>query len=553
MGHRDAFERVGDERECSSWHSEPPLSSALSQMQRKLRAAGLENTDPSSACLFLPPFETTPVSTVLQPIQLSNTRQASKAGLHGDFTALRLSQYRSSDAVAAWLRSLRYWDHAAERHLVADRTDSFVPWLHRAFMDAGTARDPVWRLHRIARSVCRYANRSSDEVEAAPGLADVDRRHSADSIVKLCSLAGLGHEDASNRSRRDASGSVDQPAWQQTRLPLIGKSNSIRRYERTNPRTGRALLGRSTFSMALHHTTTCANPAARHINTMQAFMRPLLASFRGSVWDKALGRDPAQTRRRLMKLHDPSGAQGHMIIAESSLQCGADEDQESPSGAPGLGSPRAPYDKRRYVELMTSSVFCFAPRGAGLHSYRMVEAVGCGCVPVLLEMDLALPFEVELTDACGSASARAVGCPPELQWWMQPIHFDVLVSVRGESFCSVLSWDETESGSAPEVGPFPPPADETSGRLRNATVKVVLGSYYVRVDSRFMACIGPVLAELQTSTSQDHHPAATQRRLGAPVDWLSSAQNRLAMAWETLLMDGGTPALLTFIAGARKV
>jgi len=49
-----------DPDQCDSWRAEPPVSHILLELQSSIRSSGLENKDASTACLFLPPFETTP-------------------------------------------------------------------------------------------------------------------------------------------------------------------------------------------------------------------------------------------------------------------------------------------------------------------------------------------------------------------------------------------------------------------------------------------------------------------------------------------------------------
>jgi len=46
-----------------------------------------------------------------------------------------------------------------------------------------------------------------------------------------------------------------------------------------------------------------------------------------------------------------------------------------------------------YVDLLNKSIFAFVPRGDAEFSYRLLEVMSFGCIPIILSDGLVLPFD----------------------------------------------------------------------------------------------------------------------------------------------------------------
>jgi hypothetical protein len=116
-----------------------------------------------------------------------------------------------------------------------------------------------------------------------------------------------------------------------------------------------------TFKDLSHHLTR---------NETAFLDRPLLASFKG--------KETSHLCARLVDKIDSATSDNVVILVE------------------GI-TPSSEYNSWEYADVLLLSRFTLAPRGLGLHSYRLVEAMSAGCIPVIISDGYAWP-EASLVD-----------------------------------------------------------------------------------------------------------------------------------------------------------
>lgn len=123
--------------------------------------------------------------------------------------------------------------------------------------------------------------------------------------------------------------------------------------------------------------------------------KTIFASFRGVL--------SHPSRAALHRLHD-----GNNYICEL---VAADNHADKFDATSGDGD-------RSYADLMARSLFAFVPRGDALFSYRLLEALAFGCIPVVLSDGWVLPFDRTISwgDAAVSFPEAAI---PEIPYFLE--------------------------------------------------------------------------------------------------------------------------------------
>lgn len=189
------------------------------------------------------------------------------------------------------------------------------------------------------------------------------------------------------------------------------------------------------------------------------------------------------------------------------------------------GSDAAPY-----ADQLSRSRFCLVARGAGLHSYRLSEAVSCGCVPLVLADGWVMPLEVSDGSSSlpgGPEHASPYATPMELLLPMWPPLYSAKVNATPTALhaaaASEALWPPLRGTGWEEH--FVPTASTPR------QVAVTVGPYYLRL------------------SEADWWAAEQVAQWAASGGLLDKLAARLPVAWRVVFED---PVRAGLLAAARR-
>jgi glucuronyl/N-acetylglucosaminyl transferase EXT1 len=162
--------------------------------------------------------------------------------------------------------------------------------------------------------------------------------------------------------------------------------------------TGQAILAKASVSMqTMRHGFDVSIPLfhkhfplrSGHSGMVTANNFPVnkkhLLAFKGKRYVHGIG---SETRNSLFHLHN-----GKDIVMVTTCRHGKSW-RELQDGR--CDEDNREYDRYDYETLLQNSTFCLVPRGRRLGSFRFLEALQAGCIPVLLSNSWVLPFHPQI-------------------------------------------------------------------------------------------------------------------------------------------------------------
>ena len=120
-----------------------------------------------------------------------------------------------------------------------------------------------------------------------------------------------------------------------------------------------------------------------------------LVSFKGKRYLNGVGSD---TRNQLFYFNDDAD---HNLIMLTTCQHGKEGEWRKLCGDDteclrNCERDNAEYDKWDYQQLLHNSTFCLVPRGRRLGSFRFIEVMQQGCIPILMSNGWVVPFSEKI-------------------------------------------------------------------------------------------------------------------------------------------------------------
>ncbi|KAG6551251.1 hypothetical protein Mapa_007177 [Marchantia paleacea] len=128
---------------------------------------------------------------------------------------------------------------------------------------------------------------------------------------------------------------------------------------------------------------------AAHLQNLTAFQRKYLLTFRGTRYLGLAGEGVFRSDPSFKAMHN-----GRDVVVVTSCRQGTNDimRKESPELGQGCDEDQVLYEHYNFFDLMNTT-FSLAPAGRSASSYRLIESMSAGAIPVLIVDNAVKPFE----------------------------------------------------------------------------------------------------------------------------------------------------------------